>query len=348
VQKQKFIAYLTGLAFLFVAIGCSTDSQGTTSELTSGESVASQDTGSMAFNNKAEQTGEDGNSATSKTVGGSGKSVVKEPEALTSEEPVTNHGVGDSSASKEALEPSVQADPASATPEIAEVAASREETAVAADEGDRQVVGESAGASNPVAGDDAPPDTGTSIADYFPLESDRRWEYRVRTTRGGRDLPEATARKFVKGTKQIGGKQYVKVATDFVREVPDQHYRLDARGVFAAVDGAPGEELLILPAKPESTRNWSGSGKPKITEFSGSATVNETCRCGDQVYQDCIKVSLKMTIIIVQEPSLFSRGGEFPVSVRMNRWFAPGLGMVKEEREDGVVRIVSELTGTQP
>jgi hypothetical protein len=123
----------------------------------------------------------------------------------------------------------------------------------------------------------------------------------------------------------------------------DRHFRLGSEGVYAKVPRAAGKELLILPAEPDVTRSWSGKAKPTITVFSGTATTNETYRCNDgQVFEDCIKVTLKLTQSL----------GWSQMPARYDRWFAPGVGMVAEVREVGKpdnphTRLVSELTRTE-
>jgi hypothetical protein len=323
-------------------------SSDTTSEAGPDKSVVSQDATPMAVNNRADRlVGERESVTENLTRGGSDNSNLKGPEALTGADPATNNDGTDQVVADTALDTSNQVDSASATPEITEIAASPEGDTVAVD-GDGQVVEDAVLAASDLAADDvAPVDTGKSIARYFPLDDDRRWEYRVRVMHAGKDLPEATATKSVKGKREISGKQYVRVATEFARRVPDQYYRLDDRGVYAAVQGTPGEELLILPAEAETIGSWSGTAKPVFTKFSGSATVDETYRCGDQVFEDCIKVTLTMILV---EKNLFSQR---EVPVRFDRWFAPGVGMVAEVREVGdsdklEQRWVSELIRAKP
>jgi hypothetical protein len=303
----------------------------------------------MALNDEAEQVAGDRDSATDNlTVGSPDTSDAPEPEVLAGGDPVADEGGAEPIVADAALDASNQADSASAAAEIGEIAASPDGSTTAASAGDSQVV-EDAGlaASTPAADADDPPDTGKSIARYFPLDSDRRWEYRVAIKEAGRELRKTTATKSVKGNKEISGKQYVRVTTQSAIPAPDQYYRLDDRGVYAAVDGAPGKELLILPAEAGSVGSWSGTAEPVIPEFSGSATVGETYRGDEQVFEGCIKVSLKMTVV---QRSLF---GATRIPVRFDRWFAPGVGMVAEVRETGetrdpAFRSVSELTRVQP
>jgi hypothetical protein len=179
------------------------------------------------------------------------------------------------------------------------------------------------------------PAAGNSAAQgqFFPLDDDLQWQYQVEITRTGREPQKVVATKSNKGTKRISGKEYVRVVTTtepaLPRGFPDQFYRLGSKGVYAAVQGASGAELLILPADPAALRSWTGKAPPAITELVGKATVNESYRCEDRLYEGCVKVSLTMKIV---ERSLF---GQRTVSVGMDRWFARGVGMVAEVREVG-------------
>lgn len=162
----------------------------------------------------------------------------------------------------------------------------------------------------------------------FPLDGNPRWEYEVEVTQAGKEPQRAKATRSLGGKKTIAGKEYVRVVTESTIPVPDQYCREASDGVYAAVQGAQGSELLILPADPARTDRWTGSAPPAVKSLEGRATVRERYRIGDREYTDCIKVSLTMTIV---ERGLFGSGKD--VSVRMDRWFAPGIGMVAEIRE---------------
>jgi hypothetical protein len=169
---------------------------------------------------------------------------------------------------------------------------------------------------------------------YFPLETDRRWEYDVEVTRPDNAKQTLMAVKVIKGDRRIAEKAYVRVTTEVTggsMRIPDQYYRVADDGVYAAVQGTEGQELLVLPAHPENLRSWRGEAEPAIAEIAGEVATDQTFTHGDRQFPGCIKVSLRM---IVVERSFF--GGQKKVPVRMDRWFAPGVGMVRE------VRIVGE------
>ena len=82
---------------------------------------------------------------------------------------------------------------------------------------------------------------------------------------------------------------------------------------------------------PQAQRAWTGEALPAITRLSGEAVAGETFSHGSLEFRGCVKVSISMQ---VRETAFFARQGEVPV--RLERWFAPGVGMVRE------VRTVSE------
>jgi hypothetical protein len=165
--------------------------------------------------------------------------------------------------------------------------------------------------------------------DYFPTARQGRWQYEVEITRPDKPALNFSADKYVKDTRQIGGKEYLRMVTEVTGgtlPVPDQFYRVENRSVYAAVQGTEGKELLVLPADPVQMSTWSGEAPPSIRRLSGSAMLHQRFQHGSREY-DCVKVSLTMTIV--------ERGflrGETEVPVRLDRWFAPGVGMVRELR----------------
>ena len=186
------------------------------------------------------------------------------------------------------------------------------------------------------------------LADYFPLGDALRWRYDVEVVQGQRDVQRMTAERRIVGTRNVGERQYQRFVTDVTggaARLPEQSYRIDATGVFAAVDGAPGKEMLILPADPDRTPSWSAEAMPAVALCSGTVMTGETVEYNQRRYEKCVKVVLAMTII---EKSFF--GGQSRVPVRMERWFAPRLGMVREVRvvgeegQAGAMRIESTLT----
>lgn len=177
---------------------------------------------------------------------------------------------------------------------------------------------------------------GRGLDHYFPLQADCRWEYEVEVTRSDDTKQTFTAVKLVKGDRTIAEKAYVRVVTEVAggsMRIPDQFYRVAGDGVYAAVQGAEGQELLVLPASPQSRRSWRGEAEPAIAELTGETTTGQTLALAGRELSGCVRVSLAMVVV---ERSFF--GGEKKVPVRLDRWFAPGIGMVREVRtvgEDG-------------
>jgi hypothetical protein len=174
----------------------------------------------------------------------------------------------------------------------------------------------------------------TLASKYFPLVRGASWKYRLQVINEDNEvLSEAVVERVVDGTKTIEGKDYFRLATTTVSgtkmPAPDQHYRLTDEGVHAAVEGVKGKELLVFPSDPASKQSWSDEAPPIIKRVDAKVTVGEKVTCGANVFSDCIRVDLE----------LLMRGGSFfspsEVTVRIERWFAPGVGMVRERRIAG-------------
>lgn len=168
-----------------------------------------------------------------------------------------------------------------------------------------------------------------TLADYFPLSESARWKYDVELIRGRGEPQPMKAERRIAGTREIGAHSYHRFVTD-ISGLPEQAYRLADDGVYVAVQGAPGKEMLILPADPGQTPAWSGEAMPAVAVCSGTALAGQTVQCGEHRYDNCVKVVLTMTIL---EKSFF--GGQSRVPARFERWFAPHIGLVREVRVVG-------------
>jgi hypothetical protein len=182
------------------------------------------------------------------------------------------------------------------------------------------------------------------LSRYFPAEANATWEYQVQVFRSGREPQEAKATKSIAGTKTVAGKEYVRFVTESPLRAPDQLYRIDSDGVYAVVQGTEGKEMLVLPARPDIKKQWSGDAVPVIKGLKANAAMGEVCKTDAGEFKDCIHVAMEMTVVA---RTLF---GQSEDPVRFDRWFAPGVGMVKEIREGGVegkanyLKTISTLT----
>jgi len=199
-------------------------------------------------------------------------------------------------------------------------------------------------------------DSPESAAALFPLALQSRWHYEVDVSRSGGVTQTLSAVKYFRDSVEVAGKRYFRLATDVsggALRVPNQLVRSAEEGVYTAVQGADGKELLVLPADPGTTKSWCGEAPPAITRFVGEATTDQTFEHGSLKFDRCVKVTLNM---MVREISLLGR--QRTIAVRMERWFAPGVGMVREVRivgEEGKpeflrteCRLTRLATGEQP
>lgn len=185
-----------------------------------------------------------------------------------------------------------------------------------------------------------------AVSSFFPLSDGASWRYELKVLDSdGKTLSEGVVERRVDGRKTIGGRDYFRLTTKTLSgtdtRAPDQHYRVTDDGVVAAVEGVEGKELLVLPKDPGSKRKWSGEAPPIIKHVEAVVTVGEQVACGSSVVKDCVRVDLDFVM----------RGGGFfapsEVPVRIERWFASGIGMVRERRIAGGRTIEAVLEGRQ-
>ena len=184
------------------------------------------------------------------------------------------------------------------------------------------------------------------VSSFFPLSDGASWRYELRVLDSdGKTLSEGVVERRVDGRKTIGGKDYFRLTTTTLSgtdtRAPDQHYRVTDDGVVAAVEGVQGKELLVLPNDPGSKRKWSGEAPPIIKRVEAEVTVGEQVACGGSVVKDCVRVDLDF---VMRGAGLF---GPSEVPVRIERWFASGIGMVRERRIAGGRTIEAVLEGRQ-
>ena len=172
-------------------------------------------------------------------------------------------------------------------------------------------------------------------SEFFPLAKGASWRYLVKVQDGnGETLSEATVERRVDGTKTIDGKDYFRLTTTTLSgtDTTSAGSALPCdgrRSRLLAVEGVSGKELLVLPGIPASKRSWSGEAPPVIKRVEASVKVGEQVALGEDVVPDCVRVDLD---IVMRGGGLF---GPSEVPVRIERWFASGIGMVRERRIAG-------------
>jgi len=180
----------------------------------------------------------------------------------------------------------------------------------------------------------SPPQDDSLVSQFFPMPDGATWQYQLKVLDSkGETLSEATVERRVEGAKAIAGKDYARLTTTTLSgtdtRAPDQHYRVTKEGVVAAVEGVAGKELLVLPIDPSSHQSWSGEAPPIIKSVSASASIGEEVSIGNDVLTGCVRVDMDF---VMRGAGLFAPR---EVPVRIERWFAPGVGMVRERRIAG-------------
>jgi hypothetical protein len=174
--------------------------------------------------------------------------------------------------------------------------------------------------------------------DYFPLVSGTEWVYR---TSIGQDLVVRAS-----GGAQVGGIA-CQILESMVNGLVTQRecYRREGGTLYVYVRVypagdvtlSPPQPMLVLPPRPG--RGWSWNGKAGVTP----ARVAMQWARMEQV------TTAAGTFAAAQ---LYLEGVVGEERVQSWRWFAPGVGMVKEDSiassDGGSVRIIAELREFRP
>lgn len=179
---------------------------------------------------------------------------------------------------------------------------------------------------------------GAAVPDYFPLVHGTEWVYR---TSVGQDLVMR-----VNGTGQVSGVD-CQILESLVNGMVTQRecFRREGSTVYVYVRVYPGGNVVLVPPQPmlvlppKLGQGWSWDGKagetPARVALQWARMEQVTVPAGTFA---AAQLYLEGTV-----------GGE---RVQSWRWFAPGVGMVKEDSiassDGGSVRIVAELREFRP
>lgn len=197
-------------------------------------------------------------------------------------------------------------------------------------------------------------------SDYFPTEKGTRWTYTLSYELPGSKRQTQLSLSAV-GEKPVylpeSRKEFYPVrqsgqGTDYyIDERADGYYRVAKRLVVELKPKPDAKPLLILP-KGKNLRlgyTWSAVGnpytvqwQPPFTEMNASikpfdllyeiAGLNDTVETPAGKFEKCIKVEAFGRMTVYADP----RTGYKEVDVVHREWYAPGVGLVKLEREEPV------------
>lgn len=197
-------------------------------------------------------------------------------------------------------------------------------------------------------------------SDYFPSSKGMEWNYTV-----SYEWPDSKKQEILRltaiGEKPVYYPESKKISypvrqsgqgTDYyIEEKDDGYYRVAKRLVVELKPKPDPKPLLILP-KGKNLRvgyTWSAVGnpytvqwQPPFTEMNASikpfdllyeiAGLNETVETPAGKFEKCVKVEAFGRMTVYADP----RTGYKEVEVIHREWYAPGVGLVKLEREEPV------------
>lgn len=189
--------------------------------------------------------------------------------------------------------------------------------------------------------------------DYFPLQAGLHWEYRV-TEERQRPTPPYTLRietleavtlndETVQVRRTSDGTDY------YIRQQDDGLYRVAKRTLPEAVPqpDQPPRMILPLPLPQAEGKSWVVNTRPYLvervfTEGRQSADslrfpmtyrvrgLHETVEVPAGRFTDCVQVEGVADLTLYADPKL----GNMTVPVTTREWYAPGVGLVRLEREE--------------
>jgi hypothetical protein len=161
--------------------------------------------------------------------------------------------------------------------------------------------------------------------DYFPLSVGNSWIYEAEIE--GTDSLRTWKRKIERKEK-IGAQEYAvleSLAEGSDESLVKEYCTKTPEGVIVAKRSYPDGEVsydppgldMKLPPQVGQQWEWKGTIKGKKAEYSFAVEKKEKIKAGEQEY-DCFKIVIKGS----------DETGE---RLEVSRWFASGIGMVKEE-----------------
>ncbi|MEP0765256.1 MAG: hypothetical protein HRF45_01770 [Fimbriimonadia bacterium] len=184
-----------------------------------------------------------------------------------------------------------------------------------------------------------------SPADLFPLTTGTSWLYEKRSNIASTVVGYGLE---VVGQTELDGKPAWEVVTTDADKGGRSLYRADAKGVYLVAVGSPPTllsppmPLLIGPVKAGT--KWSWSGEMPLSQGSIACKMEARVQGTERLLvlgkqEDCVKVETKSQL----------GSGKATISVVRTSWYAPGIGLVKEQTEyrDGKDRLTETVVLTR-
>ncbi len=193
--------------------------------------------------------------------------------------------------------------------------------------------------------------------DYFPLESGSSWRYSLnKVMPDGKNNKQLEIRTlgetgFLSGEKEIEG--FVRRTSDgtdyFIQERDDGFYRVAKRLVVETKPQVDKEARLILP-KGRNLRlgyTWTLDTSPYVMHWMPPfdqanasikpfdmvyeiAALDETVETPAGVFEKCVRVDGTGKMVFYADAS----AGYQEILINHTEWYAPGVGLVKLERDE--------------
>lgn len=190
--------------------------------------------------------------------------------------------------------------------------------------------------------------------DYFPLGEGLRWEYRVSVEQPHRSEIRPFSIENVGETTFKGAAVRIRRSSDgtdyYISHQDDGLYRIAKRTLveLAPQPDAPPRMVLPLPTAQSKGKTWSSVTMPYLIErvyegghnlyasglrFPMTYTVvglDESVEVPAGSFSHCVLVEGQAELTLYADP----RTGDSHIQVTTREWYAPGVGLVKLERDE--------------
>lgn len=187
---------------------------------------------------------------------------------------------------------------------------------------------------------------GEQVPDYFPLDTQRSWEYRISRTIKGETQQQKLIIANLPAAALDGAVYYPRRRLDDRIEL----YERTERGIFR-VDPAARSRSHVLPPAANTGAQWRDSTKILFLEMTGVFSPTFGKRIQDAIELDYVIESLDETVDVAAgrfarcmrvraTGSLFAGNtlqtflGIRFLKVEQTDWYAPGVGLVKRVRNE--------------
>ena len=190
-----------------------------------------------------------------------------------------------------------------------------------------------------------------SVSHYYPLETGLWWDYRIHTTILDKPQHHRVLISNLGMGVHHGRKVYIQrrspATENYLQLTPDAILRVHTKVAANATDHPP--ESIVMPANVEVGYTWMSESRltlilsrtiarqDKLRRLALPVELTFTMTASDEIieasagrFEHCIKIDATGERFVPTDRS----NARAKVSVHHSQWYAPGVGLVKSERNE--------------